>query len=103
MPVRFNKDELVGKWIHSHEEDTADLVVYRNADYPFPPSRGRRAITLEKEGVAIAEYPGPDDRQARSTGTWTLHGDILTISTPGWSHTFKLVEISPDFVTFHKE
>ena len=103
MPVSFHKDELVGRWVHSHEEDTADFVVYRNSDYPFPPSRGRRAITLEKEGVAIAEYPGPDDRPARSTGTWTLNGDILTISTPGWSHTFKLVEISPDFVTFHKD
>ena len=103
MTVRFQKDELVGRWIHSHEEDTADVVVYRNEEYPFPPSRGRRAIILEKEGVAIAEYPGPDDRPARSEGTWTLHGDRLTITTPSWSHAFKLVEISPDFVTVRKE
>ena len=103
MSVCFHKDELVGRWVHSHEEDTADLVVYRNAEYPFPPSRGRRAFTLEKEGVAIAEFPGPDDRTARSEGSWTLHGDILTISTPGWSHAFKLADISPNFVTFQKE
>ena len=103
MCKRFKKDELIGRWIHSHEEDKDDLIVYRNSEYPFPRSRGRRAITLEKEGVALVEYPGPDDRSAQSTGTWTLDNNILTISTPGWSQEFKLVDTSPGVVTFHKE
>lgn len=102
MPIGFNEDELIGRWVHSHEEDKANVVVYRNSNYLFPRSRGRRAITLEKGGVAVVEYPGPDDRPVRSTGTWTLEGDKLKISTPGWPQEFKLVNVSPDLVTFQK-
>lgn len=32
---------LQRRWLHSHEEDTADVRVYRPAEYPFPPARGR--------------------------------------------------------------
>ncbi len=37
------RDALAGRWVHSHEEDTDDEMVFRAADsgYRFPPARAR--------------------------------------------------------------
>ncbi len=39
--------ELFQHWMHSHEEDSGDVQVYRPADYDFPPARGRRGFELQ--------------------------------------------------------
>ncbi len=36
-----DRSRLCQRWIHSHEEDTDTEMVYRPADFAFPPSRGR--------------------------------------------------------------
>ena len=35
---------ILGQWIHSHEEDAKGVMVYRPANYSFPPSRGRVGV-----------------------------------------------------------
>ena len=45
--------KLVHKWIHSHEEDSNDIMVFRRSDYPFPPSRGRRKIEFKEDGKFV--------------------------------------------------
>jgi hypothetical protein len=42
-------------WIHSHEEDTQDVRVYRPAGYDFPPARGRRGFEF-REGEELIYY-----------------------------------------------
>jgi len=39
----IKRAQVAGRWVHSHEEDTDDEMVFRAADsgYAFPPSRGR--------------------------------------------------------------
>jgi hypothetical protein len=69
-------DELTGRWVHSHEEDTADAMVYRPADYAFPPSRGREAIELRPDGSYAGTVPGPVDKPvAGDSGEWALSAD----------------------------
>lgn len=36
--------EIFKHWVHSHEDDTKDIKVFRPVDYKFPPSRGRGLI-----------------------------------------------------------
>lgn len=70
------RDRLAGRWVHSHEEDTADEMVFRSADYAFPPSRGREAIDLRPDGSYAGTVPGPVDKPvAGDTGEWTLEDD----------------------------
>jgi hypothetical protein len=37
-------------WVHSWEEDTEDVAVYRPSDYQFPLSRGRDGFEIKKNG-----------------------------------------------------
>jgi hypothetical protein len=70
------RDRLAGRWVHSHEEDTPDQMVFRSADYAFPPSRGREAIELRPDGSYAGTVPGPVDKPvAGDTGEWTLEDD----------------------------
>ena len=57
-------------WVHSREEDSAGVSVYRPSSYRFPPSRGRDALELRPDGVFVRYGPGPTDRAAASPGSW---------------------------------
>ena len=67
------RDRLAGRWVHSHEEDPDDEMVFRSADYAFPPSRGREAIELRADGSYAGTVPGPVDKPVPGDeGEWTL-------------------------------
>jgi hypothetical protein len=78
----IDPDALQGRWVHSHEEDTGDELVYRSADsgYAFPRSRGREALELRPDGSYTGTAPGPADKpEATGQGTWRLEGDTLVL------------------------
>ena len=83
-------DRVTGSWLQSHEEGDRDRIVLRRPGYPFPPARGRVAITLEPGGVVGARHPGPDDRSVAGSGAWNLSGKRLVISAPGLAGEFDI-------------
>jgi hypothetical protein len=60
------------RWIHSREEDTNEIQVYRPSTYNFPLSRGRIAFEIEKNGIFIQYGIGPDDTRKKVEGNWTI-------------------------------
>jgi hypothetical protein len=71
----IDPERLQGRWLHSHEEDTDDEIVYRSASsgYDFPRSRGREALELHPDGSYGGVVPGPADKpEAVAGGNWTL-------------------------------
>lgn len=66
--------EIFKHWIHSREEDIADVRVYRPRDYNFPPSRGRERFELRENGEFIRYSIGPTDGLQKITGTWKAEG-----------------------------
>ena len=62
------------RWVHSHEEDTDDELVFRPSGYAFPPSRGREAIELQPGGSYAGSVPGPVDAPVPTEGEWSLEG-----------------------------
>jgi hypothetical protein len=66
--------ELFQHWVHAHEEDSGDVQVYRPADHPLPPARGRRGFELKPDGELILYGPGPSDRPVATTGRWSSSG-----------------------------
>ena len=74
--MAIDPDTLQGRWVHSHEEDTADEMVFRSADsgYAFPRSRGRQAFELRPDGSYVGSTPGPADKPEPSSGRWSLEG-----------------------------
>lgn len=75
--------QLEGRWVHSHEEDTDDELVYRSeaSGYDFPRSRGREALELRPDGSYGGTVPGPVDKpEASGGGEWAVvDGDKLVL------------------------
>ena len=93
---------LQSSWIHSHEEDEADRIVFRNSGYEFPPSRGRTELILSANGVAEVIAPGPTDRRQRSLGKWNLVNRLLNIKTPDYIRSFKIEMVDDQCLVVHQ-
>lgn len=77
------EEVLLGEWIHSHEEDSEDEMVFRPASYEFPLSRGRTSFVLQPGGTYVESSPGPVDLPEESRGHWSLEGDRLILEGEG--------------------
>ena len=71
---RDNPDQLPSclfrLWIHSHEEDSEGVKVYRPSDYKFPPSRGRNGFEIKVNGEFIYYGIAPTDGSKKFIGYW---------------------------------
>ena len=74
---------LFKRWFHSQEEDADGILVYRPADYPFPPARGRTGIEFRENGEFVNYAIGPTDRTQATVGRWTDKGSgVIEVSYP---------------------
>lgn len=69
---------LIGSWIHAWEEDTGETIIFRPADYPLGPSRGREGYEFQTGGILVYHGFGPADAPLTSVGEWGWHsGDLI--------------------------
>jgi hypothetical protein len=61
-------------WIHSHEEDTPGVQVYRPRGHPFPPARGRVGFEIRKDGTFIYFGIAATDGSSQKLGSWEPAG-----------------------------
>ena len=66
--------DLIRRWTHSHEEDSADGMVFRPSDHAFPPSRGRASFELFSDQKLIEHDVGANDAGAQAAGRWSMMG-----------------------------
>src|SRR5215216_4965505 len=90
------REALLGRWVHSHEEDTADRRVFRRAGFSFPPSRGREELELRLDGTAVQGGPGPTDVPEERPGTWELESETLRLAAEGQSRAMEIVAVEPE-------
>jgi len=93
------REWLHREWVHSHEEDRGDEMVFRPATFKFPLSRGRRSIDLRRDGTVGHARPGPTDRRQLSSGRWEIDGHTLKLypasgKTP--TEVLRIVSACPD-------
>lgn len=67
-------NQLVGKWLHSHEEDTAKEMVYRRDDFDFPPSRGRNGYEFRANKTCNYIGIAPQDGSTLEGCEWKVTG-----------------------------
>ena len=98
------KDALQGRWVHSHEEDTEEEMVFRPATHTFPPARGRTSFELRPDGTYLERSPGPVDIPEESGGTWSLEDDRLVLEAEGDrpNHAWKVTGVEPDRLTVRR-
>ena len=73
-------DQVRGRWVHAHEEDTENEMVFRPAGTDLPPSRGRMEFELRGDGTFAETGLGATDVPEEATGRWALEGDMITLS-----------------------
>jgi hypothetical protein len=69
------KQCLIGRWLHSHEEDGEGLQIYRPASYKFPPARGRRGLEFRDGGELVYIGIARTDGAEPMAGAWTIEGN----------------------------
>ncbi|TGE10264.1 hypothetical protein [Hymenobacter fodinae] len=67
--------QLERTWLHAHEEDQADVSVYRPNTYAFPPSRGRTGFAFDHNGLFTQFDIAPTDGIEGRKGRWTVEND----------------------------
>jgi hypothetical protein len=92
----ITESSLAGDWVHSHEEDSGNLMVFRPATYAFPPSRGRYEYRLEPGGVMQVGRPGPTDKRESGGGTWSLEDGGTLVLRPAGGQPLRYTIVSVD-------
>ncbi len=87
---------LTREWVEIREEGGPERLLFRPTSYKIPPARGRRRLDLREPGQAVAKTPGPTDRLQSSAGAWSLEGDELRVSAPGWEGAYRIEELTED-------
>jgi hypothetical protein len=92
------------KWVHAHEEDTKDCLVFRPEEYPLGLSRGRDAIQFFEDGSVARTGIAPNDTLTFSNGNWTLldDGETLNVSETHRRTAVKVVSLDPDKLVISK-
>ncbi len=76
----MKREQVCGRWLHVHEEDTEDQMVFRPADAELPPARGRMGIDLRPDGSFAEAGLGASDVPEEATGSWSVEGDTIMLS-----------------------
>jgi hypothetical protein len=102
--TEVSREAVVGNWVHAHEEDTDEEMVFRPASHPLPPSRGRISFELRPDGTYLERSPGPVDAPVESSAEWALDGDRLVLGGEGDrpGHAWIVAEAGADRLVVRK-
>lgn len=93
-------EQLVGQWVHAHEQDAGDVQAYVRADAPLPPSRGRMRWAFEADGTVRRSRPGPTDRPEVDEGTWRVtDGQLEVLLRDRSSLVYSVVDVGCERLT----
>jgi hypothetical protein len=89
---------LVRRWVHVREEDADGVEVYRPADHPLPPARGRDGIEFRPDGTFVDLKAGPVDAPVGGPGgRWKTDTDgRLELVGPDGSSGYDIVALDDD-------
>jgi len=93
--AKVRPEDLCRRWVHAHEEDSAELMVFRPAEHELPPSRGRRSFELREDGTFSEAGLGEADVPEQASGTWELEeGDTIVLSGGAAQGVPRVMEIA---------
>jgi hypothetical protein len=76
---RFDRKLLHRRWVHAGEEEGEGEMVFRPAEHPLPPARGRVSLELREDGTLIECQPGATDAPREAKGAWRLEEGELVL------------------------
>ena len=102
MAQRIDPSLLCRRWVHAREEDTATEQVYRPADFPLPPSRGRSGFEFLKDGTFKRIGIGATDISDVKQGVWEIDNataDRLRLKLDGPPQSLEIKDLDQNRLT----
>ncbi|GAA1741941.1 hypothetical protein GCM10009809_41830 [Isoptericola hypogeus] len=97
-------DELIGEWVHAHEEDHDGLAVFRRAGHPLPPARGRRRLVFLPDGAFVEKAIGRADGSEPRPGRWeATAGRGVVARTDATGATWHVERVAGDTLEIRPE
>ena len=82
------------KWLHSYEEDTPGITIYRPSAFDYPLGWGRRGMKFKEDGCFTLYDIAPNDEQIQIFGNWkSVSKDQLEITFPVGEKESFIIEI----------
>ena len=72
MGSKIDPSALAQEWVHAHEEDTGDTMVFRPSSFKLGPSRGRAGFALKPDGELVESQIAAADGSVKKAGKWKL-------------------------------
>lgn len=95
----LNVTTMQRTWLHAHEEDHGDTLVFRPNTYAFPPSRGRTGFRIEAGGVLTQYDIAPTDGLEERRGKWQLDGTTFRATFPeknSTDYSLRVLSLTPE-------
>ena len=105
MDLPLKQDLLCRRWVRSRGEDSATELVYRPADFPLPPSRGRSGFEFKEDGTFKRIGIGATDISRVEAGTWRIDDaqpDQIHVEVAGEDKVFQIQDLAPDRLSIQK-
>ena len=104
IETRMTDENMIAReWVEIREDSKDGTLVFRPADYPVPPARGRRHLMLAKEGRGQALDAGPTDRlESFGEGDWSIDGQILRLNISGWVGEYDIEDLQNNILVLQK-
>lgn len=94
--------DIYQHWKHAHEQDETGARIFRPATFAFPPSRGREAFEIQKDGTFIRYAIGANDVPVKMMGKWKMKKRNLmqvTLDDPSVKpYTIEILELKNDLL-----
>ena len=104
-----DENKIAREWVEIREESKDGSLVFRPADFPIPPARGRRHLKLTQldkstdEGTGEVLEAGPADKlQATSVGSWKVDKKTLYVGISGWEGEYQIEQLQDDILVLQK-
>ncbi|MBC7447452.1 MAG: hypothetical protein H7330_05280 [Hymenobacteraceae bacterium] len=86
-------------WLHAHEEDHGDTLVFRPNTYAFPPSRGRTGFEISANGELTQYDIAPTDGLEKRLGRWRVEGPMFYATFPeknSTDYSLRVLSLTPE-------
>ncbi|SNR50409.1 lipocalin family protein [Puniceibacterium sediminis] len=89
-------NQLLGTWVVVRERRADDTLAFIRPDAELSPTRGgRKNMIILPDGGLDKMSRGPTDRLEKTdSGSWSLNGNTLQLSIPGWEGTYDINTLS---------
>lgn len=92
-----NESLFAKRWVHVHEEDTAEGHVYRPEDDDIPLSRRpRERLQFAADGTASISQGGANDGYFEHPATWSEEDGALVLRGQEGSERLRVVRQTPE-------